>query len=145
MLTVIQRVSKASVTVENKIIGQINQGLVVLLGVKEGDTEQQIDHLTNKLINLRIFADENGKMNKSLQDINGQVLVVSQFTLYGNCDKGRRPSFEHSEEPERAKELYNIFVQRLKDNNIVVQTGEFGAMMQVEIHNDGPVTFILEK
>ena len=145
MLTVIQRVTKGQVLVENKTVGSIGPGLVVLLGIKKGDIIESVDYLVEKIINLRIFGDENDKMNKSLIDIKGEILLVSQFTLYGNCVKGRRPSFENAEDPKRAKELYELFIQKLKEKNISVQTGEFGAMMQVEIHNDGPVTFVLEK
>lgn len=145
MIAVIQRAKNGAVKIEGKIVGQIGQGLVILLGIKKGDSEEAIDYLIDKIINLRIFADENDKMNKSLLGIKGEVLIVSQFTLYGNCEKGRRPSFENAEEPKKAEELYNLFVEKFKNAGIKVKTGEFGAMMQVEIINDGPVTFILEK
>jgi len=144
MRAVIQRVSKASVEVDNQKISQISQGMLVLLGIKKGDTIKEAELLARKAVNLRIFADKDNKMNLSLLDINGQVIVVSQFTLYGNCKKGRRPSFIEAALPEKADSLYQYFVQFLKNENILVQTGQFQAFMQVEIINDGPVTFILD-
>ena len=144
MKTVLQRVLKASVKVNEKIIGQINNGFLVLLGVKEGDSEKQIDYLVDKIINLRVFRDEEDKMNKSLLDVRGELLVVSQFTLYANCDKGRRPSFVHAAEPEVAEKLYELFMQKARDRGVKVESGEFGAIMQVELINDGPVTIVLE-
>lgn len=144
MRAVIQRVSKASVEVDNRKISQINQGMLVLLGIKKGDTIKEAELLAKKAVNLRIFADRDNKMNLSLLDINGQIIVVSQFTLYGNCKKGRRPSFIEAALPEKAVSLYQYFVQYLKNENILVQTGQFQAFMQVEIINDGPVTFILD-
>jgi len=144
MRAVIQRVSKASVEVDNQKISQINQGMLILLGIKKGDTIKEAELLAKKAVNLRIFADRDNKMNLSLLDINGQVIVVSQFTLYGNCKKGRRPSFIEAALPEKADSLYQYFVQYFKNENVFVQTGQFQAFMQVEIINDGPVTFILD-
>jgi D-tyrosyl-tRNA(Tyr) deacylase len=144
VLVVIQRVSSSSVKVNEKIVGQIDSGLNILLGIKKGDNESDILKLVNKIINLRIFRDENDKMNLSLLDIQGEVLIISQFTLAGNVKKGRRPSFDNSEEPNRAKELYEKFVDSVSKAGIVTQTGEFGAMMDVSIQNDGPVTFVID-
>ncbi|MDD3150198.1 MAG: D-aminoacyl-tRNA deacylase [Candidatus Gastranaerophilales bacterium] len=145
MKTVIQRVKKASVTIENKIFSQINKGILVLLGIEKDDTEKEADFLVNKIANLRIFPDENGKMNLSIKDINGQILVVSQFTLTGNCKKGTRPSFDNSKEPIEANALYEKFIEKMKQEKIDVKTGKFAALMDVSLINDGPVTFILEK
>ena len=144
MIAVIQRVKSSSVTVEDKIVGQIGQGLNVLLGVKTGDSLEDALKLVNKIVNLRIFQDENGKMNLSLLDTKGQMLVISQFTLSGNIKKGRRPSFDESEEPTLAKALYEQFVQEVSKTGIETQTGEFAAYMDVQIQNDGPVTFIID-
>ena len=144
MKGLIQRVKRASVTIDNKLHSQINEGILILLGVEKGDTESNADKLAEKLVKLRIFEDENGKMNKSVQDINGSILVVSQFTLAGDCKKGTRPSFDKAELPQRANELYEYFISKLKSMNIPTQTGSFGAMMDVELINDGPVTFMLE-
>ncbi len=144
MRAVIQRASKASVVVDSRKISQIKQGMLILLGVKKGDTGKEAELLAKKTANLRIFSDVENKMNLSLKDINGQVIVVSQFTLYGNCKKGRRPSFIEAALPEKADSLYQHFVQSLKNENVSVQTGQFQAFMQVEIMNDGPVTFILD-
>ena len=144
MRAVIQRVSKAIVVVDNQIISQIKQGMLILLGVKKGDTEKEAALLAKKTANLRIFSDKENKMNLSLLDIDGQVIVVSQFTLYGNCKKGRRPSFIEAALPGQADSLYQYFVQCLKKENISVQTGQFQAFMQVELINDGPVTLILD-
>jgi D-tyrosyl-tRNA(Tyr) deacylase len=144
MVAVIQRVSESSVKVDGEIIGQISKGLNILLGVKIGDSVEDIDKLVNKIINLRIFQDENDKMNLSLLDVKGEALIISQFTLAGNCKKGRRPSFDSSEAPDIAKEYYEIFIQKVSDNGVFTQTGEFGAMMDVYIRNDGPVTFVLD-
>jgi len=144
MKGLIQRVKRASVTIDNKLHSQINEGILILLGVEKGDAESNADKLAEKLVKLRIFEDENGKMNKSVQDINGSILVVSQFTLAGDCKKGTRPSFDKAELPQRANELYEYFISKLKSMNIPTQTGSFGAMMDVELINDGPVTFMLE-
>lgn len=144
MLCVIQRVSSSKVTVDGKVVGKIDEGLNILLGVKKGDTEEDITKLVNKIVNLRIFKDENDKMNLSLLDINGEALVISQFTLSGNVKKGRRPSFNESEDPNVAKVFYETFIDKMAAFGIKTESGDFGAMMDVEIHNDGPVTFILD-
>ena len=145
MKAVIQRVNYATVKVDNKIIGECKQGFMILLGVIDGDTENDADKLIKKIPVLRIFEDENGKMNKSLLDIDGEILVVSQFTLAADCSHGRRPSFTASAPPDIANELYEYFVGELKTAGVKsVQTGEFGADMAVELLNDGPVTIILD-
>lgn len=144
MRAVVQRVDNASVEVENKIIGNIGKGLLVLLGVKEGDTEKDADYLAEKIPNLRIFSDDDDKMNLSVIDISGEILVVSQFTLYGDTKKGRRPSFVKAAKPKKADELYMYFVNRLKEKNIEIQTGQFQAMMNVSLVNSGPVTLIID-
>jgi D-tyrosyl-tRNA(Tyr) deacylase len=144
MVAVIQRVSESSVKVDGKIIGKISKGLNILLGVKKGDSVEDIDKLVNKIINLRIFQDENDKMNLSLLDVKGEALIISQFTLAGNCKKGRRPSFDSSESPEIAKEYYEMFTQKISEAGVYTQNGRFGAMMDVYIRNDGPVTFVLD-
>ncbi|WP_456449737.1 D-aminoacyl-tRNA deacylase [Hydrogenimonas sp.] len=143
MIALIQRVSRSSVKVEGREIARIGRGFNILLGVLEGDSETDIEKLVPKLVHLRIFADEAGKMNRSVLDIDGEALVVSQFTLAGSVKKGRRPSFDDAMPPQEAKRLYDIFCERLA-KHVPVQTGEFGAMMEVEIHNDGPVTFIVD-
>ena len=146
MKLVVQRVKNANVVVENKTIGEIQQGFMVLLGVAPTDTKETADFLVQKLIHLRVFEDENEKMNLSLQDINGELLIVSQFTLYADCNHGNRPSFTEAAAPQMANELYEYFVEQCKKQNIKkVATGEFGADMQVSLQNDGPVTIILEK
>lgn len=144
MIAVIQRVSSSCVKVDDKVVGQIGQGLNILLGVKKGDEKEDILKLVNKIVNLRIFQDENAKMNLSLLDVKGEALIISQFTLAGNVKKGRRPSFDSSEKPDIAKAMYEEFVEEVEKQGIHTQTGEFGAMMDVEIHNDGPVTFIID-
>lgn len=145
MKAVIQRVKYATVKVDNKIIGECKQGFMILLGVIDGDTENDADKLIKKIPVLRIFEDENGKMNKSLLDIDGEILVVSQFTLAADCSHGRRPSFTASAPPDIANELYEYFVGKLKIAGVKsVQTGEFGADMAVELLNDGPVTIVLD-
>ena len=141
---VIQRVTEASVTVDDKVVGSIGRGIAVLLGVAKGDTEKEADYLANKLINLRIFEDDAGKMNLSLQDVGGELLVVSQFTLLGDCRKGRRPGFSNAAPPEEADRLYLYFVEQLREKGLHVETGQFQAMMLVKIHNDGPVTFVID-
>ncbi len=143
MIAVLQRVNRSYVEVDGKVVGEIGKGINLLLGVVKGDTEEDIEKLIRKIPYLRIFEDENGKMNLSLVDIEGEALVISQFTLAGNVKKGRRPSFDDAEEPERAKELYHKFVDRLS-RIVPVQTGVFAAHMKVFIENDGPVTFILD-
>lgn len=143
MIGLIQRVKKASVTIDNKLFSSINAGILVLYGVENGDEKEKAEKIADKISKLRIFEDENGKMNKSIKDISGEVLVVSQFTLAGNCAKGTRPSFDRAELPEKANEMYEYFIKQLKDKGLPVKTGVFGAMMDVELINDGPVTFIL--
>ena len=144
MRAVLTRVNSASVTVDGSVIGQIGQGFLILLGVTHEDTEAQAVKLADKLMGLRIFEDENGKMNRSLEDVGGQVLVVSQFTLYGNCKKGRRPEFLAAARPEIAIPLYEKFIALCRDKGFSVETGEFGAEMLVESVNDGPVTLIVD-
>lgn len=145
MRALLQRVSKAGVTVENKVISQIGKGLVVLLGVGHGDGEEQAAFLAEKIANLRIFEDEQGKTNLSILDVKGEAIVVSQFTLYADTRKGRRPSFTDAALPDVAEPLVNRFVDLLRGHGVPTQTGQFGAHMQVEIHNEGPVTIWLEK
>jgi D-aminoacyl-tRNA deacylase len=144
MKAMVQRVSSASVTVNKKIISQIGNGLLILLGVGHDDTQKDADYLADKIINLRIFEDENDKMNISLKDVNGQLLVVSQFTLMGDCSKGRRPSFVKAAKPDQAKHLYEYFIQQAKDNGISTHSGVFQAMMDVSLVNQGPVTLIID-
>ena len=145
MKLVIQRVKRASVEVNNEIVGKIEQGFLVLLGVGPEDTKENADFLVQKLIKLRVFEDENGKMNLSLKDINGELLIVSQFTLYADCTGGNRPSFTNAAKPDKANELYEYFIKECKKENIEVEHGIFGADMKVELLNDGPVTILLEK
>lgn len=144
MRAVVQVSKASSVSVEGQQVGAIEQGLVVLLGVKKGDTEQDVEYMMEKIINLRIFEDEEGKMNRSLLDIGGELLMVSQFTLYGDARKGRRPSFTDAEDPGRASSLFDYSVEYAKKKNIKVATGLFGAHMQVHIANDGPCTILLD-
>ena len=144
MRAVLTRVKSASVTIEGRVAGQIGQGFLILLGVTHEDTEAQAIKLADKLTGLRIFEDENGKMNRGLETVDGQILVVSQFTLYGNCKKGRRPEFLSAARPEVAIPLYEKFVQLIRDKGIHVETGEFGAEMLVESINDGPLTLIVD-
>jgi D-tyrosyl-tRNA(Tyr) deacylase len=144
MKGLIQRVKRASVTIDNKIYSEIKEGILVLLGVEKGDNTDNADKLADKISKLRIFEDDEGKMNKSVQDINGEILVVSQFTLLGDCKKGTRPSFDKAELPQKANELYEYFTGLIREKNIPVKTGVFGAMMDIELINDGPVTFMLE-
>ena len=144
MRAVIQRVKQSSVKTNDEIVGQIGQGLLVLLGVAKGDSAEDADYLANKIINLRIFEDEDGKMNRSLLETGGELLAVSQFTLLADCRKGRRPSFIAAAEPEKAIELYEKFVAGVRQKGVGVQTGRFQAMMEVALINDGPVTVIIE-
>lgn len=144
MKVVIQRSQSSKVSVDGKIVGKIEYGLLLLTGFTHNDNEQMVDKVIEKIINLRIFEDENGLMNKSLLDIKGSILNISQFTLYANIKKGRRPSFVDAMEPNKAKSLYNYMNQKIKDLNIEVETGIFGADMKVDIYNDGPVTIILD-
>lgn len=145
MKLVIQRVKEAKVEVESKIVGKIEKGFLVLIGIKKGDKKQQADYLVKKLCNLRVFEDNNGKMNLSLKDVKGKLLIVSQFTLYGDCSDGNRPSFIESARPEEAIPLYEYFCEECAKNSIEVQRGIFGADMKVHLLNDGPVTIIIEK
>ncbi|WP_434797560.1 D-aminoacyl-tRNA deacylase [Terrisporobacter vanillatitrophus] len=144
MRAVVQKVSASKVTVDEEVVGQINQGLMVLLGVTHDDTSKDVDYMVDKIINLRIFEDEEGKMNLSLKDVGGEVLAVSQFTLYGDARRGRRPSFSDAARPEVANPLYEEFVEKVKNQGINVGTGKFGAHMMVDLTNDGPVTILLE-
>jgi len=144
MRALIQRVKESSVTVDGKVVGKIGEGLNILLGVGKGDSLEDVDKLVRKIVNLRIFEDERGKFQHSIKDIKGEVLVVSQFTLYASVRKGRRPSFENAEEPRKAEELYKAFVNRLRGEGLRVETGIFGAMMDVFIRNWGPVTIMLD-
>jgi D-tyrosyl-tRNA(Tyr) deacylase len=145
MKAVIQRVTSAQVAIDGTAIAEINRGILVLLGVEKGDCADQANWLAEKICGLRIFEDENGKMNLALEDIGGSLLVVSQFTLAGNCAKGRRPSFDTAAPPDEGKRLYKYFVDAVRQLGVVVQTGIFQADMQVSLVNDGPVTFILER
>ena len=144
MRAVVQRVKEASVKTDETIIAQIGKGFLVLLGVAEGDTQSDADYLANKIAHLRIFTDDQGKMNRSLLECKGAMLVVSQFTLLGDCRKGRRPSFVAAAKPEAAAALYESFVEQVRHLGILVETGRFQAMMEVALINDGPVTLILE-
>src|SRR5512143_3681032 len=145
MRLVIKRVSHASVTVDNQIVGQCGLGFCILAGVKIGDTPAEAKWLANKAANLRVFEDDAGKMNLSLLDVKGEALVVSQFTLYANAQRGRRPDFVDAARPEQAEALIEYFVEQLRAEGVPTQTGIFRALMQVEIHNDGPVTIVLER
>jgi D-tyrosyl-tRNA(Tyr) deacylase len=145
MRIVLQRVKTANVSINGKTVGSIGPGILVLLGVHKDDTPEKADFLAAKCADLRIFSDEQRKMNRSLSDIGGEALVVSQFTLFGDCSKGRRPSFAEAAPPNKGKILYEYFVQRMRERVKKVETGVFGAMMDVELVNDGPVTLILEK
>ena len=144
MKVLIQRVKRASVTIDNEIYSTINKGILALVGIEKGDTLEEVEKSAKKIANLRIFPDENDKMNKSLLDIQGEMLVVSQFTLCGDCKKGTRPSFDKSAPPEIANKLYEDFVLEINKYGINKGTGKFGAMMDVELINDGPVTFMIE-
>lgn len=144
MRAVVQRAAKGSVEVDNRIVGSIGKGLVVLLGVSERDTSEDVAYMVDKITNLRIFEDEEGKMNLSLFDVKGELLVVSQFTLYGDCRKGRRPNFMTAARPEKADELYQEFVSKCRAIGITTETGVFQAYMQVKIDNDGPVTLVVD-
>ena len=144
MKVVLQRVTKASVTVNKEVVGSIGKGLVVLVGVAQGDTEADVDYLADKTVNLRIFADKASKFNLSLIDIGGEILIVSQFTLLADTRKGRRPSFIEAASPAEAERLIDLFIDRIHNKGLKVATGRFGERMLVEIHNDGPVTILLD-
>lgn len=144
MKVLIQRVSKASVTIEGNLYSEIGKGILALVGIEKGDTKEQVEKAARKIVNLRIFPDENDKMNKSLIDVNGEMLIVSQFTLCGDCKKGTRPSFDKSAPPDIANELYELFIKEVQNYGIKTGHGEFGAMMDVALINDGPVTFMIE-
>ena len=144
MKVILQRVLKSSVEVEGQIVGSSQNGFCILAGISPNDTEQIITKMAEKIVNLRVFEDENGKMNRSLIDIQGSALIVSQFTLLADCSHGRRPSFTNAGNPEKAKELFDLFVEKVKNLGIPVETGVFGTDMLVTIYNSGPATFILE-
>ncbi len=144
MRVVLQRVKEAKVTVNNEIVGQIKKGFLLLVGITHDDTEEDVEYIAEKIVNVRVFEDKEGKMNYSLKDVEGSILSVSQFTLYGDTKKGRRPNFMAAAKPDIAKKLYSEFNTSLKQKGIHVETGSFGAMMEVSLINDGPVTLIIE-
>ena len=144
MRAVVQRVSKASVSVEDAVVGAIGSGLLVLLGVRKSDTTASVDYIVEKLLGLRIFDDQGGRMNLNVREVGGAVLVVSQFTLYGDVRRGKRPSFDDAARPEQARELYEHLVSRIREDGVDCSTGEFQAMMHVSLVNDGPVTILLD-
>lgn len=144
MKTVIQRVTNANVKVDNETVGEIKQGLVVLVGISDEDTEEIVKQMVRKIANLRIFTDDNGKMNLSIKDINGELLIISQFTLYADCTKGNRPSFSNAGKPKHANKLYEYFIKEAQELEIHTEHGIFGADMKVSLINDGPVTITLE-
>jgi D-tyrosyl-tRNA(Tyr) deacylase len=145
MRLILQRVSRAAVRIDQQVIGEVGRGYCILVGLTHTDTPAEVQWMAEKVVGLRLFADAEGKMNLGLGEIGGEVLVISQFTLYGNAEKGRRPSFIDAARPEVAEPLYEEFVARLRALGVTVATGRFGAMMEVEIHNDGPVTLVLER
>lgn len=144
MRAVVQRVAKAAVSIDGDVVGEIDKGLVVFLGITHDDCADDIGYLVDKIINLRIFEDDGGKMNLSLNDVGGALLVVSQFTLYGDCRKGRRPGFDQAARPDAAENMYNKFIDECVRRGIQVETGKFQANMRVEVDNDGPVTILLD-
>ncbi|QRG69448.1 D-aminoacyl-tRNA deacylase [Brevibacillus choshinensis] len=144
MRVVVQRTREASVTVAGEVVGQIEHGLMLLVGITHEDGEKEVEFVADKIANLRIFEDEEGKMNHSVLETGGQILSVSQFTLYGDCRKGRRPNFMAAARPEHAEPLYELFNKKLREKGLQVETGRFGAMMDVRLLNDGPVTLIVE-
>ncbi len=145
MKIVVQRVKESHVKVNERIVGRIGKGLLLLVGIEKGDSENVLNYMAEKIVNLRILPDENGKMNLSLLDTGGEILAVSQFTLAGSVEKGRRPSFDNAEVPQKAEALFDKFVEVLRSKGVKVEKGEFGALMEVYLINDGPVTFIIEK
>ena len=144
MRAVVQRVSRAQVVIDGEITGQIGLGLLILLGVGHGDTEADANYLAEKIAGLRVFEDERGKMNRSVQDVGGSVLAVSQFTLYGDVRRGKRPSFDRASPPEKARQLYEFFVEQIRSTGLRCETGHFQEMMKVELVNEGPVTILLD-
>lgn len=144
MRVVIQRVSQAKVIVDSETVGKIKKGFLLLVGVEEADTEEDVDYLVRKVVNMRIFEDDQEKMNRSLKDVDGEILSISQFTLHADTKKGNRPSFIAAAKPDKAKELYEQFNQKLKANELIVETGVFGAHMEVALTNDGPVTILVD-
>lgn len=144
MRAVIQRVTSSKVLVDNKVIGSINKGFNILVGFSTEDTLKDLNYIKDKVLNLRVFEDNNNKMNLSVLDVEGEILVISQFTLYGDCRKGRRPNFMNAMNPDKAIDLYNEFIKIMKDSKIKIETGEFGADMKVDIQNDGPVTILID-
>ena len=145
MRLLVQRVLNSNVKVDGKVVGEINKGYMVLLGVTHDDDKDKADYLVNKLLNLRVFEDENGKMNLNIKQVGGELLIISQFTLYANTKDGNRPSFTDAAKPDKANELYEYFVEKCKKENIKTETGIFGADMKVSLTNDGPVTILLER
>ena len=145
MKIVVQRVIRSSVSVNEEVIGEIGRGLMILFGAEKGDGDEAVNALADKVFNLRIFSDDEGKMNRSCLDVKGEILVVSQFTLAGDCSRGRRPGFDNAAAPEEAERLYRNFISQLGESKLKIQEGRFGADMQVALVNDGPVTFILER
>ncbi len=145
MKIVLQRVLRSSVSVNDEVVGEIGRGLMILFGAEKGDDDAAVNALAEKVINLRIFADDQGKMNRSCLDVKGEILVVSQFTLAGDCSRGRRPGFDNAAAPQEAEQRYKNFIKKLVESKLKIQEGRFGADMQVDIVNDGPVTFILER
>lgn len=144
MRAVVQRVSEAGVEVSGRVVGRIGRGFLVLLGVGQSDSEDDLQYMVDKIVNLRVFEDEKGKMNLSLLDVGGEMLVVSQFTLYGDCRKGRRPSFGHSADPDLAEPMYTRFIEEVSKRGVRVERGVFGALMSVSLCNDGPVTLLID-
>jgi D-aminoacyl-tRNA deacylase len=145
MKIVVQRVLRSSVSVNDEVVGKVGKGLMILFGAEKGDGDEAVNALAEKVLNLRIFADDDGKMNRSCLDVKGEILVVSQFTLAGDCSRGRRPGFDNAAAPEEAERLYKNFIKKLVVSQLKIQEGRFGADMQVGLVNDGPVTFILER
>jgi len=143
MKVVLQRVKKAQVKVKSKVSGKIGRGICLLVGIEKNDIEREVQYIADKVSGLRIFPDNKGRMNLSIREVGGEILAVSQFTLAGSVKKGRRPSFDHAEKPDRAEVLFDFFADQLRNRNIKTETGEFGALMDVHLVNDGPVTFIL--